>query len=230
MKLSTCMAVALVAALAANAWADEAGWRQQCPGAAAWNDTHADESPQAMQQRDGARRLTQPELLAELQARVNADQDMRRQYLANRQSRVALQAAQRTDADNFAWLSRRMARDGLPTLEQVGEYGLHLVWLLVHHADAHPAFQQQALEELQRRHAAGGFNSADLARLTDRVRVKQHAPQPYGTQHDWGAGTLDTQPVGDVTTIDANRSALGLMPLADYGCMMHALRKPPGAN
>ena len=221
---SACIALALAAALAAPAHADD--WRQQCPGAAAWSDAHADQSPDAMRQRDGARRLTQPELLTELQDRVNADQDMRRQYLANRQSSVASRAVLRIDADNFAWLSRRVERDGVPTVEQVGEYGMHLLWLLVHHADTHPAFQQRMLEELQRRHAAGGFNSVDLARLTDRVRVKQRLPQPYGTQHDWGAGALDTQPVADVAAIDANRQALGLMPLADYGCMMHTLRKP----
>lgn len=224
--LLPCIALAL--ALAASP-AHAGDWREECPGAAAWNDAHADESPNAMRQRDGTRSLMQPELLAELQARVDADQDMRRQYLANRQSSVALQAAQRTDDENYAWLSRRLAREGIPTVEQVGEYGLHLLWLLVHHADGHPAFQKQVLEELLRRHAAGGFNSADLARLTDRVRVKQHVPQPYGTQHDWGADALDTQSVGDVATIDANRAALGLMPLADYGCLMHALRKPPGA-
>lgn len=226
------MALATLLALPAHAADDTShDWRQQCPGANAWVQAHPGHTLSAMRRRDEARQLTQPDLLAELQRRTEADQSARQRYLANLNGRAERQATARVDADNYAWVSRLLARDGLPTAAQVGEYGLHLLWLLVHHADNHPDFQAQALALLQRSHAVSDFNSEDLARFTDRVRVNQHLQQPYGTQADWGKsmpGVTALMPLDEVERIDANRRELGLMPLADYACMMHTLRKPDG--
>jgi hypothetical protein len=46
--------------------------------------------------------------------------------------------------------------------------------------------------------------------------------QRYGTQFDWGSGRFDPRHIDDVSDVDAHRRQLGLMPLADYACMMNS--------
>lgn len=179
-----------------------------------------------MRQRDASRTLTDHALLAELQSRFDADQAARRAWLADRNAAAASAEVSRIDRDNLRWMIKTFARNGLPTADQVGEYGLHLTWLLVHHADSQPRFQQIALAEFTKRHAAGEFSATDLARLSDRVAVKFGDPQPYGTLQNWVKGGVEAQQIADLGAIEARRAALGIMPLVDYGCMMHAFRGP----
>lgn len=206
--------------------ADDAAWRQACPGAAAWTDANEAQSIQAMQRRDQARRPTHPELLAELTRRVAEDQAARRRLISGGFTRRRWQDAVAVDADNLRWLARVIRSTGFPTAAQVGEYGLHLTWLLVHHADSQPAFQQAAIAEFKQRYEAGEFAAADLARLTDRVLKRQGKSQAFGTQFDWASGPQLIYQIDNLAEIERNRQALGLMPLSDYGCMMHALRGP----
>ena len=201
-------------------------WRSRCPGAARWLDAHPEETETGMQQRDASRTLTHPELLAQLQSRVDADQTARRAWLADRNSASAAADVRNIDADNLRWMIRTFAKNGLPTAAQVGEYGLHLTWLLVHHADSNPRFQEISLKEFTKRHAAGEFSANDLARLSDRVAVKFGQPQPYGTLQNWVKGGVDKQTIPNLVDIEARRAQLGIMSLADYGCMMHAIRGP----
>jgi hypothetical protein len=217
--------LALATAPARSEGSEPPPWADRCPGAAAWLAAHEDQEVPAMQQRDRARSLTHPQLLAELERRVDADQAARRRLLNGGFAPRDMQAAAAVDADNLKWLGRVLRSSGFPSADQVGEYGLHLTWLLVHHADQHPDFQRQALGEFKRLYAAGEFNAADLARLTDRVLKKQGGAQAFGTQFDWAAGAQQQlQRIDNLAEIERNRQALGLMPLADYGCMMHALR------
>lgn len=205
---------------------DTPAWRSRCQGAARWLDAHPEQTETGMRQRDASRTLTQPELLAELQSRVDADQAARRAWLADRNSASAAADVRNIDADNLRWMIRTFAKMGLPTASQVGEYGLHLTWLLVHHADSNPRFQEISLKEFTKRHAAGEFSADDLARLSDRVAVKFGDPQPYGTLHSWVKGGVDKQTIPNLADIEARRAQLGIMSLADYGCMMHAIRGP----
>jgi hypothetical protein len=128
-----------------------------------------------------------------------------------------------TDAENLAWMRDLVREKEFPTAQQVGERGVSNAWLLAHHADADPRFQAGLLLVLEQRHADGEFGASDLARFADRVLVSQSLPQWYGTQmspQKWLTdhyGLPDQQSVRDT---DARRQALGLMPLADYVCMM----------
>ncbi len=67
----------------------------------------------------------------------------------------------------------------------------------------------------------GELPADDLARLTDRVLLAAGKPQRFGTQFDWYAGQFTPKGAGNIADIEANRQALGLMPLADYACMMN---------
>lgn len=203
-------------------------WRERCPGASDWMKAHADQGPVAVKERDARRTLTRPDLVAELQSRFDEEQAARRRMLAEHFSPSSNKLVVRLDAENLRWMKRWFEKDGFPTADQIGEGGLHLLWLLVHHADTEPEFQRSALAQFQRRHEAGEVNPQDLSQLSDRVAVKFKEPQPYGTQRDWAKGGVEAQEIPDLARIDANRKALDLMPLSDYGCMMHAFRGAPG--
>ncbi len=142
---------------------DPPAWRSRCPGAARWLDAHPEQTETGMKQRDASRTLTHPELLVELESRVDADQTARRAWLADRNSASAAADVRNTDADNLRWMIRAFAKNGLPTAAQVGEYGLHLTWLLVHHADSNPRFQEISLKEFTKRYAAGEFSATGPA-------------------------------------------------------------------
>ena len=50
-------------------------------------------------------------------------------------------------------------------------------------------------------------------------------PQRFGSQFDWYSGQFKPKGAGNIADIEANRRALGLMPLADYACMMNGKLK-----
>lgn len=187
-----------------------------CPGAAAWNAAHADQLPEAMKVRDAARTLGNPDLRHELEERVAVDQTARQAMLTNRGNNGDVA---RIDSENDAWLVKLLKTDGFPKADQVGEYGLHLMWLLVQHADQMPKLQELALDEFLQRFNEGVFSGDDLARLADRVLLHEGKPQRFGTQFDWMAETFHPKPMEDRDKVAANRRKIGLMPLEDYACL-----------
>jgi hypothetical protein len=124
------------------------------------------------------------------------------------------------DAGNLAWLEKLLQDEGVPTAQQVGERGVNWTWLLVQHADRNPQLQAAALPMFAKRYEAGELPADDFAKLTDRVLIALRKPQRFGTQFNWLSGKFDIRHAGDLSAIDANRRELGLMPLADYACMM----------
>jgi hypothetical protein len=192
-----------------------------CPGAAAWQATHPADAPAAMDQRDAARTFTEPKIRRQLQERFEADQHARQAYLKNPHDSTLMLSIERMDADNQAWLKQVIRDMGMPTAAQVGENGVKWAWVIVQHADAHPEWQAALLPEFQKRHEAGELSADLLAKLTDRVLLKEHEPQRFGTQFDWLSGHFSPRGAVDLAAIDANRSAVGLMPLADYACLVN---------
>jgi hypothetical protein len=219
---------ALIATLGLLCWASHAAAggdeSSPCPGADSWRETHREQLPARLALRDQARTFSAPELRAELERRVETDQRDRHQYLAHPDDREARSRVQRMDADNLSWL-KTVVKDGLPTVTQVGESGIHWAWLLVQHADEDPRFQLSLQPLFLERQRAGELPADDLARLTDRVLLAAGKPQRFGTQFDWLSGRFKPKGVVDLVEIDANRRALGLMPLDDYACMMNGKLK-----
>lgn len=206
-------------ALPARAADDES--TSACPGAAAWKTAHLDSSEAAMNKRDAARNLSRPDVLEELRRRVGADQTARRAMLAHPGDDAVVRAVTQVDDDDVAWLTRLLKQDGFPRVDQIGEVGLHLVWVLVQHADRDPPLQRLVLKAFERLHTANELSGDDLARLTDRLLVNQNQPQRYGTQFDWASGRFDPKNIADAEEVDGRRRELGLMPLADYACVMN---------
>ena len=192
-----------------------------CPGASAWREAHRDQLPPAMAQRDQTRMFSAPELRAELQRRFEDDQRERAQLLGNIRDLDLRNRVLRMDADNLAWLKQLVKNHGVPTVAQVGESGVHWTWLLVQHADDDLPFQSSVQAIFAQRQEAGELPADDLAKLTDRILLAAGKPQRFGTQFDWYSGQFKPKGIGNIADIDVNRQALGLMPLADYACMMN---------
>ncbi|HUL47313.1 MAG TPA: DUF6624 domain-containing protein [Steroidobacteraceae bacterium] len=93
-----------------------------------------------------------------------------------------------------------------------------------------PGLQQKALPILTERYEAGELPATDLARLVDRILVKQNKPQRFGTQFDWLSGKFPLPDAARVTEIDANRRKLGLMSIADYACLMNEWFRAPRSD
>jgi hypothetical protein len=196
-----------------------------CPGAAAWREAHSNQLPSALAQRDRTRTFSAIELRSELQRRFEADQRERKKLIANPGDREVDNRVRRMDEENLAWLKNLVKDNGIPTVSQVGESGVHWTWLLVQHADGDPQFQLRVQPIFVQRQQAGELPADDLAKLTDRVLLAEGKPQRYGTQFDWYSGQFKPKGVpkgaGNMADIEANRQALGLMPLSDYACMMN---------
>jgi hypothetical protein len=199
-----------------------------CQGALAWIGAHPEATREAAARRDAARLLGDPALALELKERAAKDQAARLAWVADRGNRQAQRAVGLIDQDNVKWLYGVVTTKGFPTAAQVGEVGLHHLWLLAQHADAQPRFQAQLLPAFEQRQAAGELSTSDLARLTDRVLKAQGKPQRYGTQfppEEWAGAHFGLPDDAAVQAVEANRRAIGAMPLADYVCMMRDARK-----
>jgi len=211
------------------AWQIEADAPRQaptpCPGAVAWQEAHRNQLPSALAQRDQARTFSAPELRAELERRFEADQRERQRLVANPHDREVHKLVQQMDTENLTWLKRLVKDNGIPTVAQVGESGVHWTWLLVQHADDDPQFQMSLQPIFVQRHKAGELPADDVAKLTDRVLLAAGKPQRFGTQFDWYSGQFKPKGASNIADIEANRQALGLMALADYACMMNRKSK-----
>jgi hypothetical protein len=114
------------------------------------------------------------------------------------------------DSDNTRWLAAAVAQVGWPGRSSVGADGASAAWRLAQHADLNPALQRRFLASLSLAVERGEASPADLAHLTDRVRLARGEKQLYGTQLIVREGHYVPAPLSDPETVDARRAALGL--------------------
>lgn len=233
--LRGCLAI-LSCGLATSATASDVDIAGRCPAAQAWIDAykaqHPGDTDQAMAHRDAARHFTLPEVRAQLLARANNDAQARNAAIAAPESgrAVLMKRVVEVDGDNLAWLKREVAAHGFPTVAQVGEQGMASAFLLVQHADRDPAFQRASLAALSTPARRQGISGQEFAMLTDRVLVHDAKPQRYGTQLSPEPGhprRLSMGAVEDPARLDARRAAAGMMPEAQYRCILRAVYHLP---
>ena len=172
-----------------------------------------------------------PELRAELVARMKAEQDARVELMrvaplnqpltpeARQQPEVkaALDRMEKVDRENLAWLKDVVEKHGWPGKALVGPDGAQGAFLIAQHAVSDLAFMARCLEGLKAAHTAGDADGQWVALMTDRLLVlKDKKKQRYGTQLEPKDGKLVPQPIEDEANVDARRAELGLPPLADY--------------
>jgi hypothetical protein len=171
---------------------------------------------------------TDPALRSELLSRSHQDEDARNAAIAASASDVPalFRKVQEVDRLNLAWLRPHVEAAGFPTKAAVGRDGLAAAFILVQHADTDPAFQARVLASLGdpvRR----GIPGEQFALLTDRVLRSQGKPQRYGTQMlATDPAHPQLQPTEDESRLDSRRAALGMLPMADYRCMMAVVYAP----
>ena len=59
------------------------------------------------------------------------------------------------------------------------------------------------------------------------MRVAQGKPQRFGTQFSMHDGRLQADPIDDPAHVDGRRAGVGLMPLADYACLLQVVYGTP---
>ncbi len=218
---------ALVLALPVSATdIDDAAMARQCPATAAWMKAHP--HPVADPEATGPQgTITQPALHDELLRMADEDQKTRDAMIAaGMRDKTANLAVGAADARHLQRLRQIVAAQGFPTATRVGTDGVHAAWLLVQHADSDPAFQARMLAAVEPQ-VGHGVRAQDFALLTDRVLTAQGKSQRYGTQFAMHDGVLQADPIDDAAHVDQRRAGVGLMPLADYACMLQVVYGAP---
>lgn len=198
----------------------------KCPGAAAF--AKAEEARKA----EGVRRWTgimpsAPQLREQLLEMARIDQDARNGDWS--QEMITKMLA--VDAANLPSIKQIVAdHHGLPGVREVGADGVAAAWLLVQHADADAAFQQQVLDGLAPKVDSGEISAREYALLVDRVLVSTGKLQRYGSQLAAISSKWQPKPMEAPGQVDARRAALGLMPLADYLCVAVEMFPAPATD
>lgn len=187
--------------------------------------------------------VAKPSLRFELLAMANTDQQARLAISAElgtgkapdpeAMNRISARVKE-VDAANLRRLKKIVEENGWPDDAVVGSDGARALFLLVQHADADVAVQEQYLSVLKRANDAGTLSLSrreSFALLTDRVRCNQGRKQLYGTQtnvlDEDGKLTITCKPIEDEAHVDERRAALGLPPLAEYLEVIRKSYQPP---
>jgi hypothetical protein len=179
--------------------------------------------------------VSDEKLRQELLRRMKEDQDARKKLIPILSARKGpvkeadlpeMKAVAEIDQRNTAWLKEVIDRKGWPGKSLVGADGANAAWLLVQHADLDRAFQKRCLPLLAEAVKKGEATGAQLAYLTDRVRVGAGEKQVYGTQFHTVDGKLEPQPIEDEANVDKRRQEVGLPSLAEYRKQMEKAYKP----
>jgi hypothetical protein len=120
------------------------------------------------------------------------------------------------DRDNTERLKQILDRHGWPGKSLVGADGANAAWLLAQHADHDRPLQRRCLALLREAVKRGEAAGAQLAYLTDRLRVADKRRQVYGTQLVVVGGRPLPAPIEDEANVDRRRREVGLPPLAEY--------------
>ena len=152
----------------------------------------------------------------ELLARMEKEQNLRKELIDNPDDIQLLMRMMEADAQNTMWLDEIIKQHGWPTNSLVGEDGAQAAFLIVQHSPA-PQFQKKCLELLEKAVSQNEADMINLVYLTDRVRIFEGKPQVYGTQGQTDPdGLIIPYPIEDEEHVDERRQSIGLEPIAEY--------------
>ncbi len=128
------------------------------------------------------------------------------------------QLQQQLYRDNQRWLKQHIAEHGWFDISRTSADASQAAWLMIQHADWDVPWQQQMLQLLQAKVAAGEFQPDYYAYLADRIAVNTHQPQLYATQGacDLTTGRWQPHRVMQPEQLAARRQQAGLEPFAQY--------------
>ncbi len=132
-------------------------------------------------------------------------------------------------ASNIKRLKQIIKAYGWPGKSLVGKETSQKFFILVDHSDADIEFQKKCLLLIERAVEQEEATKAQMAYLTDRILVKEHKKQIYGTQmmdrNENSLKEITPHPIEDEANVDKRREAVGLEPLAKYIEGLKALEK-----
>ena len=172
-------------------------------------------------------RLTLPArdeaLRAALVSRGRQDQAVRDVFLAgHHQDSTDIRKMNEVDADNTSFLKRIVAERGWPGRSMVGSDGGTAAFLIVQHS-SDTLFMARVLPLIEKAYAAGDAEGQQVALLSDRLAVRRHQPQLYGTQASVVNGRFVLDPIADSANVDARRARMGMPPVAAYMRILDSL-------
>jgi hypothetical protein len=141
------------------------------------------------------------------------DQAVRKALAASPDSKDALNAALKVDADGRDWFRRVLEACNWPARSSVGEQAALGAWLIAQHGDMDPDFQVFAAEKMKAAVMEGEASGTQLASLVDRHRRLQGLPQVYGMQFDIENGQrIVFLPIEMPERLEARRRDIGIEP------------------
>lgn len=153
----------------------------------------------------------------ELHERADADQEARKAFIANPESRSANEHAVSVDNANTAWLASVVEKCHWPKKSEVGNEAAKDAWLLAQHADMNPEFQVIAAREMMYAVIAGEASGELLANLVDRNRTMTNLPQVYGKSYRVRPdGKIEFLDIVNPDQLDVRRQKVGLAPFFCY--------------
>jgi hypothetical protein len=161
--------------------------------------------------------VTRPALQSELVLMAANDQAAR---LDQDPSTPLMDRLAKVDQHNLIRLKQILRQDGFPTAKMVGYNGVAAAWLLLQHAGDAPELWRRWLPTLAARARSGELSADELALTTDRELISSGQLQRYGTQGVYRDGELVIRPTEDPANLDKRRKSLGMIPEADYVCVL----------
>jgi hypothetical protein len=119
------------------------------------------------------------------------------------------------DHANQQELLTMVPADGWFSISRYGRDAARAAFLIVQHADQ--SLWRRFLPKIEEMVRAGEAEGPAYALMYDRLALSENRPQRYGSQMGCKDGRYATlEPFEDPASIDTRRSALGLIPYADY--------------
>ena len=162
-------------------------------------------------------------LRAALVSRGRQDQAVRDVFLAgHHQDSTDIQRMNDVDADNTRFLKHVVEERGWPGRALVGSDGATAAFLIVQHS-SDTLVMAAVLPLLEKAYTRGDAEGQQVALLSDRVAVRRHQPQVYGTQASLVNGRFVLDPIADSAHVDARRAQMGMPPVAAYMRILDSL-------
>jgi hypothetical protein len=166
---------------------------------------------------------THPDLVAELLAMRDADQEVRHRWLKDQKNTAIVAEMEALDAKHVVRLRQILAQYGWPGKSMVGVKPGGAAWMIAQHGG--PEILAETLPMMYEAVKKGELEEALYATSLDRVLIQQGKKQAYGTQFDTdpATGKCEPKPIEDAEHVDERRIRAGMGPLADYKAQLCAL-------
>ncbi|MDB5009939.1 MAG: hypothetical protein JWQ06_728 [Mucilaginibacter sp.] len=122
----------------------------------------------------------------------------------------------KNDKENLLIVDSILKQHGWLGPQKVGINGSQALFLVIQHADL--ITQQNYLPMIRIAEKKGEILSSNLAILEDRINMKKHTKQIYGSQSiiDKQTGKIYIYPIIDPDRLDERRKSMGLSPMKVY--------------